>query len=140
MPDRAVTTGVTIQPGANGVMPELVLGTQFVRLHPNYVKGQVIAGHRHAFDHLTIFRSGVWLAEQLDDDGRVVRSATFGDRADNWFCLIRAGVRHRFTCVEDGSMVCTYSHLTPQGTVSLAYTGWEHAYAAVSPALVVEER
>lgn len=89
----------------------------------------VVVGHAHNFDHTTYVARGRILIEELGADGAVVRSAVkAAGEGRNWV-LIKAGVVHRLTSLEDGSIGhCIYSHRNPQGEVVVEYDGWKPAY------------
>lgn len=101
---------------------EYVAGNIFVR--PNRMaKGQVINGHTHNFDHVSYVTAGA-VTVKAGDVTRTIRATD--DK--NWL-LIRAGVKHEITALEDGTKFdCVYSHRTPQGDVVEEYTGWDAAY------------
>lgn len=89
--------------------------------------GEVVEGHAHNFDHVTLVRRGSFRIEQLDETGNVVRAV---DRdAIEGHVLIKAGVIHRLTALEDNSVYwCIYAHRNPQGEVLENYDGWTPAY------------
>lgn len=90
--------------------------------------GEVVHGHAHTFAHTTYVTRGAVRIERLGPDGQVERAIEVR-AADglNW-ALIRAGVCHRITALEDDSMAhCIYAHRTPQGDVVQEYTGWHEA-------------
>lgn len=105
---------------------ELVSGNVFIRPMRFEQAGDVVDGHAHNFDHTTYVVRGALRIEALDAEGKVVRSV---DRtAGNWV-LIKAGVVHRLTALEDHSMGhCIYAHRTPQGDIVQEWDGWEKAY------------
>jgi hypothetical protein len=86
-------------------------------------------GHAHNFDHATYFPVGAALVESLNDDDSVRASTeVHAARGLNW-ALIKAGVRHRITALEAGTIGhCIYAHRTPQGDVVQEHTGWAPAY------------
>lgn len=98
---------------------------------PNYLerKGDVIHGHAHNFDHVTMVVQGSVEIEALLPDGstrKVIKRAAgpFQDRVVN----IRAGVKHEITALEDGSeFLCIYSHRDPQGESVQKFCGWYKA-------------
>ncbi len=120
-----------------------------------YEPGQEIKGDLHDHDHTTFFFNGLWQAikERKNRNGeweivqRVLKIAPF-------HLLIEARCRHSFRYLgcqlpdwmepfladmypgnsaefrrqyenQRGYAWCVYSHYTPQGEVSLVYTGWE---------------
>ena len=118
---------------------EFVSGNVFIREMRFDAAGDVVEGHAHNFDHTTYVTRGALRIESL----RVVKEAEGDKPAEfevvktaikkasegrNWV-LIKAGVHHRITALEDHSMGhCIYAHQTPQGTVQQDYDGWESAY------------
>lgn len=92
-------------------------------------KGDIVDGHAHNFPHVTYCAKGGLLVERLDVDGKTEASTkVLASEGLNW-ALIRAGVCHRITALEDGSLGhCIYAHRTPQGEVVQEYTGWGPAY------------
>lgn len=105
--------------------PEWVSGNVFIR--PNQLKrvGDKIDGHKHNFDHTTIFFRGRFNVKAKLPDGRVIER----EFAAPSHCLIKADVEHEITALEDDSEFwCVYSHRDPQGRVTEQFTGWEKAY------------
>lgn len=104
-------------------------GNVFIREMRFDKAGDVVKGHAHNFDHTTYVAKGSLRVEQLADDGSVLKAVE--KRASdgrNWV-LIKAGVIHRITALEDGSLGhCVYAHRTAQGEVVQEYDGWEPAY------------
>ena len=98
---------------------------------PNFLEkaGDVIEGHAHNFDHVSMVVQGsVKISAKLPDGtGReVVKTASgaFQNRIVN----IRAGVEHRITALEDGTeFLCIYSHRNAQGDPVQKGDGWEGA-------------
>lgn len=107
---------------------ELSSGNIFIRQMAFAKAGDVVNGHTHNFDHTTYVVRGSLRIEKLDG-GRVVQ--TIEKKASdghNW-ALIKAGVCHRITAMEDDSMGhCIYAHRNPQGEVVQEYDGWSAAY------------
>ncbi len=108
---------------------ELVSGNVFIREMRFQKAGDLVEGHEHNFDHTTYVCRGAMRIERLDDDGQVLQStekrATDGR---NWV-LIKAGVRHRITALDDRTIGhCIYAHRTPQGDVVQDYDGWDDSY------------
>ena len=108
---------------------ELASGNIFVREMRFGEAGDVVQGHAHNFDHTTYIAKGGLRIEHLAADGSVVRAVE--KRASdgrNWV-LIKAGVTHRITALEDHSIGhCIYAHRTPQGGIVQEYDGWSPAY------------
>ena len=97
------------------------MGNIFVRRN-RMRKGQVIHGHAHKFDHVSYVTMGV-VTVATPTQTRTIRAT----EARNYI-LIRAGVEHEITALEDSKFDCIYSHRTPQGEVVEEYTGWDQAY------------
>jgi quercetin dioxygenase-like cupin family protein len=104
---------------------EWASGNVFIRPNSLERAGDQIAGHAHAFDHTSIVMAGaVRIAAKLPDGPLMVQEF----RAPS-HVLIRAGVEHEITALEDGTVFwCVYAHRTPQGEVVQEYTGWWGAY------------
>jgi hypothetical protein len=112
---------------------EFMSGNIFVRQHEKPMQqGTVIVGHRHRFDHTTFCRAGALRIELLDlpadaagiDAWQEAHAAAAlrkyilraSDRI-NWM-VIRAGMFHRITALEEGSIFqCIYSHRAPGSLV-----------------------
>ena len=91
--------------------------------------GDVISGHEHNFDHTTYIVKGAVRIDRLDAEGNIERSIV--KRAVDGFCwvLIKAGVRHQLTALEDNSLGhCIYSHRNAQGEIVQDYDGWAPGY------------
>lgn len=106
---------------------EYVAGNVFIR--PNRLnKGQVIHGHAHTFDHVSYVTAGAAHVVATPPNGERYERTIRASDDRNWL-LIRAGVKHEITALEDGTKFdCVYSHRTPQGDVVEEYTGWDAAY------------
>lgn len=91
--------------------------------------GDQIVTHQHNFDHVTYVPQGALRIEKTDGiNGPVIKSVEVRAGRRNWI-LIRAGVCHRVTALEDDSVGhCTFAHRTPQGEVTQTYDGWEAAH------------
>ena len=107
---------------------EYVSGNIFIRQMHFENAGDAIEGHEHNFDHTTYVVRGALRFEKLDASGNVERSIEKrAAEGHNWI-LIKAGVRHRITALEDHSMGhCIYSHRSPQGEIVQEYDGWRKA-------------
>jgi quercetin dioxygenase-like cupin family protein len=108
---------------------EFVSGNVFIREMVFGKAGEIVKGHAHNFDHTTYVVRGAMRIERLAADGAVEK--TIDKRAAdgrNWV-LIKAGVHHRITALEDDSMGhCIYAHRAPQGDVVQEFDGWETGY------------
>lgn len=104
-------------------MAEFASGNIFIR-KVRLKKGDVLPGHKHGFDHTTIFFSGAWHVKAKLPTGQLVEHDF---HAPN-HALIRKDVEHEITCLEDGEFWCVYAHRTPQGDVVQIATGWPAAY------------
>jgi quercetin dioxygenase-like cupin family protein len=92
------------------------------------MKGQVIKGHKHNFDHTSFVTDGSVHVHAVCPDGRVI-DADFGRGHAYRHFLVLAGVEHEITALEDGTnFYCIYSHRTPQGEISQVQTGWMEGY------------
>lgn len=107
---------------------EYISGNIFIREMRFAKAGDATSGHEHNFDHTTYCVRGALRVEALNADDTVAQTTIL--RATDGLCwaLIKAGVRHRVTALEDLSIGhCIYSHRTPQGDVTQEYTGWYKA-------------
>lgn len=102
---------------------EWVSGNIFVRENPG-LKGEVVEGHTHRFDHTTIIFIGSILVKRTTPDGQISEQVF---RAPSHL-LIKAEDLHDITFLEDGIFWCVYAHRDPQGRVSQEWTGWYEAY------------
>jgi hypothetical protein len=125
---------------------EGICGNLFTRPNLLDAPGQVVQGHKHNFDHMTIFWRGWWLVEAELPDGRIITrqfASENYERNENELsghdykpvgahCLIRADVKHKITllgCDKRGGLFwCVYAHRSPQGEVTQQATGFEAAY------------
>jgi hypothetical protein len=90
------------------------------------VKDGVVPPHSHNFDHTTYIVRGAARIEKLDKDGSVERSIVKRATDEQNWVLIRAGVLHRITSLEHGTVGhCIYSHRDARGEVVQEFTGWE---------------
>jgi hypothetical protein len=114
-------------------MAEFVVGNIFVRAMGEQAQavqpGETIPGHKHNFDHTSIFFNGRWRAKKFSPSGDLIVDI---ERKGPFFLLIEAGCKHEFTYLADNTELgvawCVYSHRTPQGEVSQVETGWLAAY------------
>lgn len=101
---------------------EFISGNIFIREMRFLRAGDVVEGHAHNFDHTTYVVRGALLFS--DGVRSIVKRATDGH---NWV-LIKAGVKHSITALDDNSLGhCIYAHRTPQGDVVQEYDGWQAA-------------
>jgi len=108
---------------------EYVSGNIFIREMAFLKAGEVIDGHAHNFDHTTYVARGTLKIESLNVDGSVKQSAVKSAKDGHNWVLIKAGVLHRLTALEDGSMGhCIYAHRNPQGEIVQPYDGWMEGY------------
>lgn len=109
---------------------EYACGNVFIREMVLDRAGQVVDGHAHNFDHTTYCARGSMRVDRLADDGGVVDQVELrADAPVKAWVLIKAGVRHRITALQDGTIGhCIYAHRTPQGDVVQAHTGWAPGY------------
>lgn len=105
---------------------EWVSGNVYIRPNTLAKAGDLVAGHKHGFDHTTIvFRGAVHVKATLPDGGVIER-----DFAAPAHFLVKADVEHEITALADDTVFwCVYSHREPQGDVVQEFTGWEEAYA-----------
>ena len=90
---------------------ERVSGNIFIRPSGILAAGKVMPRHVHNFDHTTIVFSGsIRIRADDEAEGCVLKApAEF---------LVRAGVAHEITALEDGTVYwCVYSHRDAQGEV-----------------------
>ena len=103
---------------------EWISGNIYIRANALEKTGDAIPGHKHNFDHTTIFFTGSFriTAMLLDGSQRVI------EKQAPSHLLIRAEVEHRIEALEPNSIFwCVYSHRTPQGDVVQEWGGWEQA-------------
>lgn len=107
---------------------ELVSGNVFIREMRFQKAGDVVEGHTHNFDHTTYVARGALRIERLDGDQVVQSVEKRATDGRNWV-LIKAGVCHRITALDDASIGhCIYAHRNPQGDVVQEYDGWDESY------------
>lgn len=95
---------------------------------PNFLEiaGDRLEGHAHNFDHVTMVVQGAVRikAKGPDDNGREVIKRAAGPFQDR-LVLIRAGVEHEITALEDGTeFLCIYSHRNAQGDPVRKFDGF----------------
>ncbi len=96
-----------------------------------HMKGDVVQGHTHNFDHMTYVPRGSFLVEVLGDDGVAVLQSKEVRASDRYnFVLIKKDRCHRLTALEDNSEYhCVYSHRDAvTGEPVDTYQGNEAAY------------
>lgn len=107
------------------IRPEWVSGNVFIRPNQLAKAGDQVHGHKHNFDHTTIVFTGAIHVKARLPNGETIER----DFHAPSHCLIRAGVEHEITAIEDGTEFwCVYSHRDAQGRVSQVHTGWHEAY------------
>lgn len=107
-------------------------------------KGQVVIGHKHNFDHVTF----VWGALQIDLldvvsvdpmgnplEFSVTESRTIREADPMPFYLVKKGVWHRLTALEDGTRyLCAYPWRKPQALTMFEQGGFPQLpYQRVDP-------
>lgn len=108
---------------------DLVSGNIFIRSMVFEKAGDGVKGHRHNFDHTLYCPHGALRVEIPDDAGNVLKTTEISVSHNFNWVLIRAGVVHIVTALEDGSVGhCIYSHRNPQGEVVQEYDGWTPGY------------
>jgi quercetin dioxygenase-like cupin family protein len=125
---------------------EFVSGNIFIR-EGLLSAGDTTPGHAHNFDHTTYVPRGAIRFEKLGEpiawstsldrktgepikvetDWEVLNTVEKHAGPRSWV-LIKAGVKHRLTAIEDSVYHCIYSHRTPQGEIVQEYDGWQPAY------------
>ena len=107
---------------------EHALGNIFIRPGELGSPGTSVEGHKHNFDHVTYcVRGRLRIDAALPNGERVSREIGAAD--PHPYVLIRAGIEHRLTSLEEGTAYhCIYAHRTAQGDVVQDYTGWPAAY------------
>jgi hypothetical protein len=121
---------------------EFVCGSIFIRKMGPFEPGELVRGHKHYFDHTSIFFTGRWRARKwaAQDDYHLIEELEF---EAPYHLLIEAQCRHEFEFLggaERGLAWCVYSHRTPQGEVTTEFDGWVHAYMAEEVDLDEEKR
>jgi hypothetical protein len=116
-------------------MTDWISGNVYIRAMGKNGKGlklgEVVKGHKHNFDHTSIFFCGNWHIVKWAPDGETRFDFK---RAGPFHLLIEKDTKHEFTFLGGapiGHAWCVYSHRTPQGEVSLEYNGWLDAYQSI---------
>lgn len=108
---------------------EHISGNILIRPMPFERAGSVVEGHTHNFDHTTYVVRGAVSVERLAADGSVDKVITKRASDGYNYVLIKAGVKHRLTALEDNTLAhCIYAHRNPQGDVVQEYDGWGPGY------------
>lgn len=98
-----------------------------IQIRPNYLqkKGDVVDGHAHNFDHVTVvFEGSIHVRATLPSGDIIERNFVKGSEF-----LVKAEVEHEITALEDNTLFkCYYAHRTPQGDIVQEYNGWTDAY------------
>jgi len=117
-------------------MSERILGNIFVRTMFFEKKGQVVGGHTHNFDHVTLILTGaVRIKYRKEINGTLVLqgerefrapSRMDGDSATEAMVVIKRDVHHEITALEDNTHCwCVFAHRDPvTGEVVQAWNGW----------------
>ena len=113
---------------------ERALGNIFVRTMHFSKAGEVVQGHEHYFDHVTlVFSGGVRIRYRIG--GTVEGEREFwaphmiAEDGQESLVLIKDNVCHEFTALADNTHCwCVYSHRDPDGTVVENFNGWMKAY------------
>lgn len=131
---------------------EYACGNIFVRTADPMKAGAIVEGHEHNFDHVTYVPIGAFKVERMivPESVRAEVLKKIGNPYANWSdyvglnvvvqatevragevgVLIKAGVVHRLTALEDDSVYhCIYAHRLPQGDVVQRFQGWLGAYS-----------
>lgn len=118
---------------------ERVLGNIFVRTMFFEKKGDMVSGHTHNFDHVTlVLTGGVRIKYSKEEYGRMVIQGERefwapkqmqGDGGQEAQILIKKDVHHEFTALEDRTHCwCVFSHRDPDtGEVVEQWNGWTDA-------------
>lgn len=96
------------------------------------MQGEVVNGHAHEFDHVTVCLAGAIRVHYVIDGKRFITEiwAASKDKPRQFMCNIRAGIEHELEALEDNTQYgCFYPHRKANGEVVEEYTGWLHAYA-----------
>lgn len=84
-------------------------------------KGDVIDGHKHTFDHVTIVISGAVHVRGLLPGGKTKE----GEFRAGQIITILKDVDHLITATEDNTLIlCVYSHRTANGEIVEHYDPW----------------
>lgn len=109
---------------------EWVSGNVMIRPNCIALKGDVIFGHAHNFDHTTIVFKGAMLLREVSGERReiMLRAPSVGYSGPS-HALVAGGVFHEIKALEDDTIFwCVYAHRNPQGDVVQEYNGWRPAY------------
>jgi hypothetical protein len=91
--------------------------------------GETVKGHKHCFDHTSIFFCGDWHVKAWTAEGELEHDFT---RTAPFHLLIDKDCLHEFTFLggaPQGLAWCVYSHRSPDGEVIEQSTGWHEAYS-----------
>jgi len=118
---------------------ERVLGNIFIRTMYFEKAGQMVDGHRHHFDHVTLVLSGgVRVRYHKEEAGQLVLQGERefwapkqmnGDGGQEAQVLIKKDVHHEITALEDHTHCwCVFAHRDPNtGEVIQEWNGWMKA-------------
>lgn len=91
------------------------------------LQDEVIKGHKHHFDHTSIFFNGKWRVKRWNTSD--VLAEEF-EREAPFHLLIDKDCLHEFTFLggaPEGIAWCVYSHRRPDGEVINEWNGWTYA-------------
>lgn len=104
---------------------EIASGNIFFRVNELKKAGEVLAGHKHNFDHTTFFWSGKFKLRAHKGGALIAEEVITAPQIR----LILADVEHEITALEDNStFMCVYAHRNPQGLVIERCEGYREAY------------
>ena len=116
---------------------ERALGNIFIRKMRFKAAGDIMAGHKHCFDHTTIVFSGSVHISAILPDGTKIDRDVFAPSRDNFpadgegYVCIKADVEHEITALEDNTEAwCVFAHRDKHGEVISEYHGNTSAYAS----------
>jgi hypothetical protein len=103
---------------------EFSCGNIYIRKNHLPNVGDRVDGHKHNFDHTTLFQRGSFHVKAKLPNGTLVER----DFVAPAFALIRADVEHEITAtVADSEFWCVYSHRDAQGDVVQEWNGWNNS-------------
>lgn len=94
-------------------------------------EGQIVEGHYHVYDHVTLCRKGSIRVEWMEK-GALKSRILDSQHLEAWINIPK-DVRHTLVGLEDGSIYdCIYPHRDEYGEIVTHYTGRDEAYASLS--------